>query len=309
MTTLRLIAFRDGSGARQLGVLAPREGRQAAGVSLGAREAAELIADARAAGRSVVDVVAREADLARRSGAPEVRLDEDAASVEVAGRRLPLEVPVAAPEVWAAGVTYLRSRDARQAETAESTRDIYARVYAAERPELFLKDAAGRRTSGSGGPIRARTDSRWTVPEPELGLVLDSTGQIVGFVAGDDVSSRDIEGENPLYLPQAKVYRGSCALGPAMLLADEPARPFGIGLRIRDGSGAVVFEAATSTERIVRSFESLVAALLQDNDIGDGTVILTGTGIVPPDGFTLTPGQVVEVEIEGIGLLWNRVAP
>jgi 2-dehydro-3-deoxy-D-arabinonate dehydratase len=308
MTTLRVVAFRGDGMPRQMAVLGPREGRRGTGVSLGPRELADVITEARLGGTSPARLLAEEVEQSRRGRSAEATVDEEAALVGVGGRLAELDVPLLAPEVWAAGVTYLRSRDARQAETAESTRDVYARVYEAERPELFLKDAAGRRTVGPAGFIRARSDSHWTVPEPELGLVLDADGRIVGYVAGDDVSARDIEGENPLYLPQAKVYRGSCALGPAVLLTDEPAGFFPIELRIRGADKSVLFEARTSTERIVRSFESLAQALVRDNPLGDGTVLLTGTGIVPPDGFTLEAGQIVEVEIGGIGMLWNGVA-
>jgi 2-dehydro-3-deoxy-D-arabinonate dehydratase len=306
MTTVRTIAFRDPGSHRHLGVV-DDDGTV---IDLGTEELGAWIRRARDAGvpvtRMLADAVARR----QADGPPATRLLLDERAAAVAGDREPmaLDVPVQAPEVWAAGVTYRRSREARQAETAETTRDCYARVYEADRPELFLKDAAGRRTAPSGGAIRVRSDSRWTVPEPELGLVLDSTGAIVGYTVVDDVSARDIEGENPLYLPQAKIYRGSCAIGPAVLLSDAPMGAFAVLLRIIDPDGAAAFEGSTSTSELVRSLESLAAALLHDNVIDDGTVLSTGTGIVPPDGFTLLPGHRVECEIGGIGTLWNVVA-
>ncbi len=306
MNTIRVIAFRDGSDRRHLGVVDDRNRVH----DLGLDELANWIGRTRLTGVPVTRALAD--DLARRQAdgslPPPMLLDEEAAAVVGDHVRMALDVPVQAPEVWAAGVTYRRSREARQAESAVTTRDYYARVYEADRPELFLKDAAGRRTSPSGGAIRARSDSHWTVPEPELGLVLDAAGLIVGYTVVNDVSARDIEGENPLYLPQAKVYRGSCAIGPAVLLSDAPMAAFAIRLGIFDQAGGVVFEGRTSTGELVRSLESLSAALLFDNVIDDGTVLSTGTGIVPPDGFTLRPGHRVACEIDGIGTLWNVVA-
>lgn len=218
-----------------------------------------------------------------------------------------LDIPVTAPEVWAAGVSYLRSREARELESG-SGNAIYAKVYAAERPELFIKDAGGRRTVGVGQPIHVRPDSKWNVPEPELALVLGADGTIVGYTIGNDVSSRQIEAENPLYLPQAKVYANSCSLGPAVLMGDGLwTEPFLIRLRILDAEGMVVFEGETSTNEMKRSFAELVDYLTRFNPIEDGTVLLTGTGIVPHDDFTLSHGQVVEIEVPGIGVLRNPV--
>lgn len=218
-----------------------------------------------------------------------------------------LLVPIAAPETWAAGVTYERSRDARLEESKTEARDAYSLVYEAERPELFLKDAAGRRTVGPGGMIGVRSDSVWTVPEPELALVLGPGRTPAAVTIGNDVSSRDIEGANPLYLPQAKLYAGACALGPAMLVPDDWAQPFEIELRIDDGQGTVLFEGATSTERMKRSFDELVAFAVRDNPVEVGSVLLTGTGLVPPDELSLKPGYVVEIRITGIGRLVNPV--
>jgi 2-dehydro-3-deoxy-D-arabinonate dehydratase len=215
-----------------------------------------------------------------------------------------LLLPLEPAEVWCAGVTYERSRDARIEESA--VRDVYSLVYDAERPELFLKDAACRRTVGPGEPIGIRSDSAWNVPEPEIGLVLGDDDGIAGVTIGNDVSSRDIEGANPLYLPQAKVYAGACALGPAVL-SPAPDEPLEIRMRITATTGAELFAGATSTERMKRSFEELVEFLVRDNPVPAGSVLLTGTGLVPPDDFTLGTGHVVEIEVPGIGILSNPV--
>ena len=215
-----------------------------------------------------------------------------------------LLLPFEPPEVWCAGVTYERSRDARVEESV--VKDVYTLVYDADRPELFLKDADCRRTVGPGQPIGIRSDSEWNVPEPEIGVVIGDKGNITGMTIGNDVSSRDIEGANPLYLPQAKVYAGSCALGPALVMP--PATdPLEIRLRIYGEAGDVLFEGETSTERMKRSFEELVSYLVRDNPVPFGSVLLTGTGLVPPDGFTLEPGHVVEITVPGIGTLSNPV--
>ena len=217
-----------------------------------------------------------------------------------------LLAPIDAPETWAAGVTYERSRDARVEES--QAKDVYTLVYEAERPELFMKDAAGRRTVGPGGAIGVRSDASWTVPEPELGLVLGPDAEPLAVTIGNDVSSRDIEGANPLYLPQAKVYAGACALGPAVLVPDDWSQPFEIELRILARDGGTVYEGKTSTARMKRSFDDLVEHLRRDNPLEPGTVLLTGTGLVPPDDVTLVPGQTVEIRVPGIGTLANPVA-
>jgi 2-dehydro-3-deoxy-D-arabinonate dehydratase len=217
-----------------------------------------------------------------------------------------LLLPVEPPEVWCAGVTYERSRDARIEES--TVKDVYTLVYDAERPELFLKDAACRRTVGPGHPIAVRSDSAWNVPEPEVALVLGAARTISGITIGNDVSSRDIEGANPLYLPQAKVYAGACALGPAVL-SPLPAEPLTIRMRIVDDMGNELFAGETSTARMKRSFDELVDFLLRENPVPPGSVLLTGTGLVPPDGFTLVPGNVVEIQVPGIGTLANPVVP
>jgi 2-dehydro-3-deoxy-D-arabinonate dehydratase len=207
-------------------------------------------------------------------------------------------------EVWACGVTYQRSREAREAESA--VKDVYAKVYEAARPEVFWK-SIGWRVAGHGAPIRVRDDSRWNVPEPELTLVVNAGGEIVGFCAGNDVSSRDIEGENPLYLPQAKVYNGSCALGPVLRLGDtDRLKELTIKLVIRRG-GKAVFEGETQTARIKRPLEELVGYLGKELDFPHGVLVMTGTGIVPPTEFSLARGDVVAISIAGL-TLENEVA-
>jgi 2-dehydro-3-deoxy-D-arabinonate dehydratase len=197
-------------------------------------------------------------------------------------------------EVWAAGVTYLRSRVAREAES--TVKDVYAKVYDAERPELFFK-AAGWRVAGHGMPIRIRSDSRWNVPEPELTLVINARGEIVGFCAGNDVSSRDIEGANPLYLPQAKVYNGSCALGPGISLCGaEALNDLAIDLVVQR-AGRPLFTGATRTSQLKRPLQELVDYLRRELDFPHGVFLMTGTGIVPPDDFSLAPGDRVRITI------------
>jgi 2-dehydro-3-deoxy-D-arabinonate dehydratase len=219
---------------------------------------------------------------------------------------LPLMAPLAPGEIWAAGVTYERSRHAR-IEESESSADVYERVYDAERPELFLKDAACRRTVGPNEAVAVRSESRWTVPEAELGLVLEADGSILAVTAGDDLTARDIEAENPLYLPQAKLFASCCSIGPAVLVPDDPSAPYAISVRIWDAAGALVSEDGTSTAAMHRSFEDLAAWCVRENPVPAGTVLLTGTGIVPPDDVALAPGYRVEVEVEGIGVLSNPV--
>ena len=216
--------------------------------------------------------------------------------------------PIVSQEVWAAGVTYYRSRTARieESQTAGGG-DFYDRVYTAERPELFFK-ASAHRVAGPGGAVRIRGDSRWNVPEPELALVITRGGKIAGYTIGNDMSSRDIEGENPLYLPQAKVYDRSCALGPCVLVAEEmlPVTTE-IKLRIERG-GETVFAGQTTLAQLKRTPELLVEFLFRDNSFPQGCFLLTGTGIVPPDDFTLQSGDKIGITIEPIGTLVNVVA-
>ncbi len=214
--------------------------------------------------------------------------------------------PLEKQEVWGAGVTYERSKVARQ-EESESGGSFYDQVYRADRPELFLK-ATPSRVVGPGEAIRIRADTAWAVPEPELALVLTPELKLVGYTIGNDVSARDIEGRNPLYLPQAKVYEGCCALGPVVTLAEGMGDERGIviGLRI-EREGKVVFEGETSTARMARRFGELVDWLGRDNLFPDGVFLLTGTGVVPPDEFSLKRGDEVSIEVAGIGVLRNWV--
>ncbi|HJX89771.1 MAG TPA: fumarylacetoacetate hydrolase family protein [Pyrinomonadaceae bacterium] len=215
--------------------------------------------------------------------------------------------PIHSQEVWAAGVTYFRSRTARMAESHDAGADnFYNRIYTAERPELFFK-ATPHRVAGPGQRVRIRRDSRWNVPEPELALVITRTAKIIAFTIGNDMSSRDIEGENPLYLPQAKVYDRSCALGPCVLVSEETPKPeTEIRLEIvRDGSKA--FTGSTNLAQLKRSPESLVEYLFRDNSFPNGCVLLTGTGIVPTDDFTLHSGDEIRITIDCIGTLTNIV--
>jgi 2-dehydro-3-deoxy-D-arabinonate dehydratase len=221
-------------------------------------------------------------------------------------KEIKLRAPVERQEVWAAGVTYLRSKTARMKESDFSA-TAYDKVYAAERPEIFFKAIADK-VVGTGEAVGIRRDARWSVPEPELALVLNSKGRVVGYTIGNDMSSRDIEGENLLYLPQAKIYDRSCALGPWIALgADEAAaRNWTIRLAI-ERNGARVFAGETSVDRIKRRFEELAGYLFRSQTFPHGAVLLTGTGVVPPEDFTLQERDVVEIEISGIGSLINPV--
>lgn len=202
-------------------------------------------------------------------------------------------------EVWACGVTYAHSRDAREAET--EVKDIYQKVYEAERPELFFK-AVGWRTVGHNRSIRIRKDTSWNVPEPELILVVNCFSEIVGYCVGNDVSSRDIEGENPLYLPQAKNYDGSCAVGPGIIIANaDKLRDLPINLEIIRNNEKV-FEGSTRTSQMKRSFEGLVRYLTRELSFPHGVFLMTGTGIVPTDSFTLHKGDLVRIKIDTLTL-------
>jgi 2-dehydro-3-deoxy-D-arabinonate dehydratase len=248
--------------------------------------------------------------------APHLRLDDllaegaDLSAVlrdEPAAGACPADAPVLAPiesqEVWCSGVTYERSRDARIEESTEPS--IYDRVYDAERPELFFKAPAWR-VGGPGAPVGVRADSGWDMAEPEVGLVLDARGAITGYVAGNDMSSRTIEGQNPLYLPQAKVYEHACALGPAIVPIASAQPPFAIHMRVERG-GAILFDGATSTARMHRTFEDIAAWLFRGLRFPVGVILLTGTGVVPDADVTLLPGDRVRIAIEGLGVLENPV--
>lgn len=219
-----------------------------------------------------------------------------------------IDVPMQGQELWASGVTYERSRQGRQEESQKSGgADFYARVYEAERPELFFK--AGRhRVAGHGGHVRIRADSEWDVPEPELVLMITRSGKIIGYSIGNDMSSRSIEGENPLYLPQAKCYDGCAALGPCIYLTEQSLPPdTRIELSIRR-AGDAVFSGYVEISRIKRKFEDLVAYLYRECSFPNGALLMTGTGIVPGNDFTLQSGDEITVTIERIGALFNRVA-
>ena len=208
-------------------------------------------------------------------------------------------------EVWAAGVTYRRSREARVEESRDG--DVYTRVYSAERPELFFKSVAWR-VVGDGEPVGVRADSESNTPEPELALVVNAAAEIVGLTICDDVSSRSIEGANPLYLPQAKVYTASCALGPAIRPIWEIRDPLDLAITgTITRAGSVVWSAATSTAQLHRTFDDLVGHLFRAMDFPYGVILSTGTGIVPELDLTLTDGDVVRVEIEDVGVLTNPV--
>jgi 2-dehydro-3-deoxy-D-arabinonate dehydratase len=218
-----------------------------------------------------------------------------------------LLAPIENQEVWAAGVTYLRSRDARIDESKDAGGGtFYDRVYDAPRPEIFFK-ATPHRVVGPGGVVRIRSDSKWNVPEPEVALAINRDGRIFGYTIGNDMSSRDIEGENPLYLPQAKVYAACCALGPGLVVREPLPRETAIALEIRRG-GQVVSSDATSLAQMKRGFEELAAYLFRDNTFPRGTYLLTGTGIIPSASFTLQPGDRIAITIAGLGTLENVVA-
>jgi 2-dehydro-3-deoxy-D-arabinonate dehydratase len=217
-----------------------------------------------------------------------------------------LLAPLDRQEVWAAGVTYKRSREARERESVGAAR-FYDLVYSAARPELFFK-ATANRVVGPGDAVRIRRDSKWSVPEPEVALVLSPDLKLVGYTIGNDMSARDIEGENPLYLPQAKVYDACCALGPVITLAHAlpPLDQVSIHLSI-SRAGNTAFEGTTSLSAMARSFDDLIAWLGKENHFPHGVILLTGTGIVPPDHFSLAQGDLVSIEVTGIGKLVNPV--
>lgn len=223
---------------------------------------------------------------------------------------LQLLAPHPFPEVWAAGVTYQRSQEARDYESTRGKTEaetIYDRVYAAERPEIFFKSTAARLV-GPGAPVYLRSDSNWQIPEPELGIVIDARGSILGYTIGNDMSCRDIEGANPLYLPQAKIWKGSCSAGPAIRLVEKGFDPCRLEIRLRIlRNGKTIVEESANTSQLKRGLDELIAYLLRDNVIFDGTLLLTGTGAVPPNDFTLAPGDRVEIGIDGIGVLTNPV--
>jgi 2-dehydro-3-deoxy-D-arabinonate dehydratase len=247
------------------------------------------------------------AELLRLSSA-ELRAAVDAARTPAPETPSPgrLRAPIdGQTEVWAAGVTYKRSEEARMEESA--TPDIYSRVYRAERPEIFFK-ATPRRVVGPEEPVVVRADSSWDVPEPELAIVVNAHAEIVGYTIGNDVSSRTIEGENPLYLPQAKVYDGSCALGPGIVPAWQVADPYVLGIRMRiSRKGARHWQGETSMREFARRLDDLVMYLFREDEFPDGVILCTGTALVPDSPFTLEAGDSVEIDIDGLGTLRNPV--
>lgn len=226
--------------------------------------------------------------------------------VPLPGLEQPFQPPVESQEIWAAGVTYYRSRVARMDESKEAGASVfYDMVYEAARPELFFKATAARARGHRDG-LRIRGDSAWNVPEPELTLAINAAGRVFGFTIGNDMSSRDIEGQNPLYLPQAKVYRGSCAVGPCLLIAGTVPAATGIHLTITR-AGGTVFEGSTAVSQLKRGFDELAGWLFRENDFPRGCLLLTGTGLVPPGMWTLEQGDIVRIRIDGIGTLENAV--
>jgi len=295
---MRVVRYWDpGSGKASLGVVQGNDVVALSGLFRNAEASFEtLLAQAAAEGTSALDLIKR-ADLSRAARMPYASLD-----IPPDPGRPHLLQPVVAEEIWAAGVTYERSRHARQAESVVG--DVYARVYAAARPELFFK-ATPSRSVGPNEPVGLRGDSRWTVPEPELALVIGSQLAIVGYTLGNDMSARDIEGENPLYLPQAKVFSACCSVGPAILLkeaGDETLFP--LACRI-ERAGREIFSAETSTAAMHRSFSDLVEYLGHFNTLPAMTILLTGAGIVPPDDFGLQAGDIIEISSPEIGTLRN----
>lgn len=227
-------------------------------------------------------------------------------SKPIAVAEVTLLAPIDEQEVWAAGVTYQRSQVARM-EESKAGASHYDKVYTAPRPEIFFK-ATPNRVSGPGEPLRVRADSRWSVPEPELALVISPEGKLVGYTVGNDMSARDIEGENPLYLPQAKVYNQCCGLGPCILLPEQPLDRANTKIRlVITRSGQTAFCGETDLGQMKREFDELIDWLVRENDLRTGGFLLTGTGIVPPDDFTLKDGDVVAITIDGIGTLTNPI--
>lgn len=252
-------------------------------------------------------------DDARKKGQSTIQLVFDIISKSESEKHLEqvnLTTPIDAPEVWAAGVTYQKSKEARNYEATQGKLDsktFYDKVYDAERPEIFFKSTAAR-TVGPNDPVYLRSDSNWQIPEPELGLVIDAEGTVLGYIAGNDMSCRDIEGENPLYLPQAKIWKNSCSIGPAILLKEAVEDPYELKIICRIyRNDEKLFDGEAQVNQLKRKLNELVDYLIRDNDIFAGTVLMTGTCIVPPNEFTLNDNDLIEIEIPGIGVLSNPV--
>jgi 2-dehydro-3-deoxy-D-arabinonate dehydratase len=288
---MQLFQVTDASGARRLGV---RRGAQA------------LVLERPAAGiQTTLDLLVAQAerDLDAAKWLADAEREGAFASATWDELRPRLAVPLDPPEVWGAGVTYRRSADFREEGTG-----FYDRVYTAERPELFFKASAWR-CAGPGGAIGRRADSAFTAAEPEIAIVLDRAGRILGFTLANDVSAWDIERDNPLYLPQSKVYNGCFAFGPVIVTPDEIQDPYALSLRCRvTRGGREVFAGEASTEQLKRRFEEIVFWLLRSNDIRTGTVLSTGTGIIQPLGSGLEVGDVVTLSCPELGELSNPVA-
>lgn len=287
---MRIIRFLDYENTIQLGVVTDDE----LVFTLPCNDFIELVNEAESRGISTVELVRSYITLA------DAYTDKP--------DQLHLLVPIEAPEVWAAGVTYERSRNARNYESNGGKEDaptFYDKVYNADRPELFFKSTAAR-TVGPNQEVFLRSDSNWQIPEAELGLVVNKKGKILGYTVGNDMSCRDIEGENPLYLPQAKVWKNSCAIGPAIRLVETVEDPYNLEIicRIFRNNEKLV-EGTANTSQLKRKYEELVSYLRLDNTVFDGTVLLTGTCIVPPDDFTLKHNDRIEIEISSIGTLTN----
>jgi 2-dehydro-3-deoxy-D-arabinonate dehydratase len=270
-------------------------------VRIGLIEGQHLVKDLSASGVESISMLLESETMTRT-------LDELAAAdlPQVALADVRLLAPVEHQEVWAAGVTYMRSKKARM-EESDFSATAYDRVYEAARPELFFKSLA-HKVVAPGEAVGIRRDARWSVPEPELALVLNARGQVVGCTIGNDMSSRDIEGENLLYLPQAKIYDRSCALGPCIRVGagEAEARAWSVRLQIERGDNAV-FAGETSVGQMKRTFDELAAWLCRSQKFPHGAVLLTGTGVVPPDHFTLQAGDRLTISISGIGALVNTV--
>lgn len=240
----------------------------------------------------------------------QISADTTAVSEEVKNEYLNGTIlpPIGSQEVWAAGVTYLKSRDARMEESETSGgASLYDRVYDAPRPELFFK-ATAQRVAGHKADVYIRKDSEWDVPEPELTLFINAQGNIQGYTIGNDMSSRSIEGENALYLPQAKIYERSAGLGPCLLVTSEPISPESAIKMVIKRNGAAVYEDATTISRMKRSLTELAGYLYRECDFPTGCFLMTGTCLVPPPTFTLQPGDVAEITIDGIGTLINTIS-
>ncbi len=259
----------------------------------------QLVALRLAPGQTLADLIAADNPIAAVQSIP----TEAPITIDESIQWLP---PIDGQEVWAAGVTYKRSQTARM-EESEAAASCYDRVYKADRPELFFK-ATPHRVRGHRQPLRIRADATWNVPEPEVTLVLSPALRIVGLTVGNDMSSRDIEGENPLYLPQAKCYNACAGIGPWITLFDRLPTTDQIGVDLNIvRSGKTVFEQQTCADQMARSFEDLVSWLARDNSFPGGAFLMTGTGIVPGNDFTLLPGDIVNITIEGVGTLSNPI--